>query len=71
MNNFIDEYSLISGTILFLLGAFLCSREGKKLVDNYLDEDYVLMSFSIKKFGAGLVFLTASVFLLNKELRIF
>jgi hypothetical protein len=56
MNNFIDEYSLISGTILFLLGAFLCSREGKKLVDNYLDEDYVLMSFSIKKFGAGLVF---------------
>ena len=70
IDTLIDENNLFFGILFTLIGAFLFIREGKKMIDDYLDEDYIMMSFSIKTFAASLMFLMIGFFLINRDLEL-
>lgn len=68
LDAFVNEYNIFFGIFAFIIGLILFLKEGRNLVNYFIDEDYILASFSIQKFGAGIMFLIMGFFLLNKDL---
>lgn len=69
-NTNIFNWNIILGISFLIVGLFFFIRDGRKMVENHLDKDYILASNSIKKFGASIFFLIAGLFLINQELNL-
>lgn len=65
MSDFINEHNVIFGIIFTLITGYFSFKNGKNLIDEYLDKKWSLYSYTVGIFTGWFVFLIGSILLLT------
>jgi len=64
MSDFINEHYIIFGIIFSVITGYFSFKKGKNLIDEYLDNDWSSLMFTVSIFTGWFIFLLSSIFLL-------